>query len=128
MSEPPAEDVRIDRWLVAARLLKTRPLAQEACAGGKVTINGTTASPHKAVRAGDRIRLTTARGHRELVVRDLGVRRLSASLASALYEDVTPPPTPRPELPPGADERAFAPRLGRPSKRDRRQINRLRGR
>jgi ribosome-associated heat shock protein Hsp15 len=119
--------VRVDRWLLAARVYKTRSLAQDACAGGKVDVNRATASPHKAVRVGDRIRVSTPRGPRELVVRALAEKRLSSPDATLLYEDVTPPPPPTPEIPPGADvrhERGF----GRPSKRDRRQIDRIRGR
>jgi ribosome-associated heat shock protein Hsp15 len=78
MADPTSgpESVRIDRWLLAARLYKTRPLAQEACAGGKVDLNGSGASAHKLVRVGDRVRVSTPRGARELIVRGLGERRL----------------------------------------------------
>ena len=122
-----AESVRIDRWLLAARIFKTRAIAQEACSGGKVEVNRTSASAHKAVRVGDRVRVTTPRGPRERVVRGLGEKRRPARDAVLLYEDVTPPP---PTPPPHADFRepraAFA--AGRPNKRDRRAIARLRGR
>jgi len=122
-----SESVRIDRWLLAARLYKTRALAQEACAGGKVEINRSSASAHKPVRVGDRVHLSTPRGARDLIVRGLGERRLSPSEAVLLFEDVTPPAPARPELrdAPGAP---WAIAAGRPSKRDRRQIARLRGR
>jgi ribosome-associated heat shock protein Hsp15 len=124
------ESVRIDRWLLAARIFKTRSLAQDACAGGKVEVNRAGASPHKAVRVGDRVRITTARGPRELLVRGLGEKRGPAAAAALLYDDVTPAAPPRPELPAGMPPPPALrdARLGRPSKRDRRQIDRFRGR
>ncbi len=121
-----AGSVRIDRWLLAARIFKTRSLCAAACEGGKVEVNGVTASAHKLVRPGDRVRVTTPAGRRELVVRALGVRRLAASDARELYDDVTPPPSPE-EL----ERRRFPgeirdPGSGRPTKRDRRALQRLR--
>lgn len=116
------ETVRIDQWLLAARLFKTRPLAQQACTGGKVEVNGNGVSAHRLVRVGDRILVKHERGRRELVVRGLGRRRLGPAEARELYEDVTPPPEPKP-----AD--AFVaplPPSERPSKRDRRRIDRWR--
>jgi ribosome-associated heat shock protein Hsp15 len=119
--------VRIDRWLLAARVYKTRTLCAEACAGGKVDVNGNAASAHKLVRLGDRVEATTPGGKRVLIVRGLGLRRLAPSEARALYEDVTPPPLPR-----EADHRRFPPPemrepgSGRPTKRDRRELQRLR--
>lgn len=127
MTGPAEESVRIDRWLLAARVYKTRSLCAEACAGGKVEVNDHTASAHKLVRVGDRVAATTVAGRRQLVVRALGLRRLSAPDARELYEDVTPPPTPE-EL----ERRRYAmpefrdPGAGRPTKRDRRDIQRLR--
>lgn len=121
------ESVRIDRWLLAARVYKTRSLCAEACAGGKVEVNGNTAPAHKLVRVDDRIDASTVAGRRQLIVRALGLRRLSASDARELYEDVTPPPTPE-EL----ERRRYAlpefrdPGAGRPTKRDRRDMQRLR--
>ena len=121
------ESVRVDRWLLAARVYKTRTLCAAACAGGKIEVNGNTATAHKLVRVGDRIAATTPAGVRQLVVRALGLRRLSASDARELYEDVTPPPTPE-EL----ERRRWAsPEIrdagsGRPTKRDRREMQRLR--
>jgi ribosome-associated heat shock protein Hsp15 len=119
--------VRVDRWLLAARVYKTRSLCAQACAGGKVEVNGIGASAHKPVRIGDRIRATTLAGPRELVVRALGLRRLSAPDARELYEDVTPPPSPeeverRRMAPPDVRD----PGSGRPTKRDRRELQRLR--
>jgi len=119
--------VRIDRWLLAARVYKTRGLCADACDGGKVEMNGSTATPHKPIRVGDRVHATTVAGVRQLIVRGLGLRRLSAAEARELYEDVTPPPPPE-EI----ERRRFAPPevrdpgSGRPTKRDRRDIQRLR--
>jgi ribosome-associated heat shock protein Hsp15 len=124
---PDGGSVRIDRWLLAARVYKTRGLCAAACEGGKVDVNGVAASAHKPVRPGDRVRATTPAGRRELVVRALGVKRLGASDARELYEDVTPPPSPeeierRRVAPPELREAGS----GRPTKRDRREMQRLR--
>lgn len=127
MSDPADDRVRVDRWLLAARVYKTRSMCAEACAGGKVEVNGNPATAHKLVRIGDRIDASTVAGRRQLVVRTLGLRRLSAPDARELYEDVTPPPTPE-EL----ERRRYAlpefrdPGAGRPTKRDRREMQRLR--
>jgi ribosome-associated heat shock protein Hsp15 len=124
MPAPATDSVRVDQWLLAARLFKTRPLAQAACAGGKVDVNGHGASAHRPVRPGDRIRVTTDRGRRELVVRLLARRRQSPADARELYEDVTPPPEPRPADRAAAFDPAPALPGGRPSKRDRRRLDR----
>ena len=116
--------LRIDKWLWAARAFKTRSLASDACDGGKVDVNGEAAKPAKAVRAGDRVEITTPVGRRVLKVIALSDRRGPAPVARALYEDLTPPALPRLRQPrppyrtPGA---------GRPTKRERRDIDRLRG-
>ena len=121
--------VRIDRWLLAARLFKTRELCAAACEGGKVEINSIAAKPHKLVRASDRVRVTTRAGRRELIVRRLGERRLAAPQAQLLYGAVMPPPPPAPAVPavPLAPLPEFRERgSGRPTKRDRRLLDRLR--
>ena len=122
MAEP-GDRVRLDRWLLAARVFKTRTLSQQACAGGKVTVNDNKATAHRPVRVGDRVRIQGPRGLRDLVVRGLAERRLPAPDAQELYEDHSPPPPPRDEAPPTmARERGS----GRPSKRDRRSMDRFR--
>ena len=117
--------VRMDKWLWAARFYKTRSLAQKACDGGKVEVNGERAKPHKPVRAGDRIKLSLPNWRREVAVLCLSERRGPASEARLLYEDLTPPP------PPSALRKAppvfRPPGVGRPTKRERRLITRLRG-
>jgi len=126
MTQPTTSDrtVRIDRWLWAARAYKTRPLAAQACDGGKVTVNGTSAKPHKLIRPGDLIEMTHTEGRRQWRVVDVAERRGPASVARTLYDDLTPPPPPRPPDDP------FAPRRergsGRPTKRERRQMDRWR--
>lgn len=118
------ETVRLDRWLWAARFYKSRSLAHAACEGGKVDVNGQAAKPSRSLRSGDRLRITLGEWRRELVVRGVAERRGPASEASRLYEDHSPPPPPRARrLPPPI---ARPPGLGRPTKRDRRQLDHLR--
>ena len=119
------ETLRLDKWLWAARVFKTRTLAAAACDGGKVHVNEQAAKPAKSVRAGDLVEVTLPQGRRRIVkVVALDDRRGSATVARALYDDLTPPAPPRtrhappPYRPPGA---------GRPTKRDRRTLDRLRG-
>ena len=116
-------DVRIDKWLWAARFFKSRTLAAAACNGGKVDVNGDAVKPSRLVRPGDLLQVTLPRGRRILRVTVLAERRGSGSEAALLYDDLTPPPPPREERvrppvyrPPGA---------GRPTKRARRRIDRF---
>ena len=114
--------VRVDRWLLAARVFKTRALAQRACTGGHVKINDQPVKPGHLVKRTDRIVVESPRGLRILVVRELASRRLGAPGAKELYEDQSPPPPPK--------EKIVAPRergAGRPTKAERRAIDRLRG-
>jgi ribosome-associated heat shock protein Hsp15 len=117
------EQMRVDKWLWAARFFKTRSLAAQACAGGKVDINDEAAKPARAVRPGDLVKVTVRGGRRVARVRGLSERRGPATAARTLYEDLTPP------APPRVRQAAPAWRLpgsGRPTKRERRQIDRLR--
>lgn len=119
------EAMRVDKWLWAARFYKTRSLAQTACDGGKVDVNGQAAKPSRTIRAGDRIHLTLGEWRRELVVKALSEQRGPATQARTLYDDLSPPPPPRLLRPPKAVVRA--PGLGRPTKRERRLHDRIRG-
>jgi ribosome-associated heat shock protein Hsp15 len=119
------EGVRLDKWLWAARFYKTRSLAQAACDGGKVDVNAQAAKPSRTVRVADRIHLTVGEWRRELVVKALAERRGPAAEARLLYDDVSPPPPPRALRPPKAVFRF--PGAGRPTKRERRLHDRLRG-
>ena len=115
--------MRIDKWLWAARAFKTRGLAATACDGGKVDVNGEAAKPAKAVRGGDRVEITIVGGRRVLKVIALSERRGPAPEARLLYDDLTPPAPPRLRQPkPPYRE----PGAGRPTKRERRAIDRLR--
>lgn len=117
-------EVRVDKWLWAARLFKTRSLASRACAAGHVKCNGHSVKSSKAIRAGDRLDVQTPGGQRIVTVVALRDKRGPAAVARTLYEDHTPPPEARPEPPPVDRQRG----AGRPTKRDRRQLRRLRGR
>lgn len=122
--DSPEGTVRIDRWLWAARLFKTRSLATRACAAGQVKCNGVSVKAAKSVHLGDRIDALTPGGPRIVIVLALSETRGPAPVARALYEDRTPPPPPREE----GDIPLRARGAGRPTKRDRRLIIRMRGR
>jgi ribosome-associated heat shock protein Hsp15 len=119
----PLESVRLDKWLWAARVFKTRSLAAAACDGGKVDVNEQAAKPARPLRPGDVLRVSLPPGRRRVLkVAALGDRRGPAAAARALFEDLTPPEPPRARLaPPPRRE----PGSGRPTKRERRQIDRL---
>ena len=120
----PLDSVRLDKWLWAARVFKTRGLAADACDGGKVDVNAAASKPAKTLRPGDLVRVTLPQGrHRVLKVVRLDDRRGSATVARALFDDLTPPEPPRTRLaPPPRRE----PGMGRPTKRERRDLDRLR--
>ena len=128
-----SEGVRLDVWLDVACLARTRSQAKTLCEGGRVEVNDQRAKGHRLVRVGDRIGVTAGPGRRIIVVvRELAETHLPRARARELYEDVTPPPTEE-ELemrrirrlsPPPAPPRG----AGRPEKRDRRKLTRLRGR
>ena len=116
------EETRIDRWLCAVRLVKTRPLATKVCEAGHVLVNGTPAKPSTKVRAGDRVVALIADRERIVeVVRPIE-SRVGAPVAATCYVDHSPPPIVT-EIRPGI----MAVRgEGRPSKRLRRELERLR--
>ncbi len=121
-----SETVRLDRWLCAARILKSRALATAACTGGHVSCNDTKAKPHHALRPGDRVEVRLPHGLRVLEVLELEEKRQSASRARELYLDHSPPPPPRDPRGERAPLRERG--AGRPTKRDRRTLRRIRGR
>ena len=123
MTDPPAADeTRIDRWLCAVRLVKTRPLATRLCEAGHVLVNGSPAKPSTKVRAGDRVEALIADRERVVeVVRPIE-SRVGAPVAVTCYVDHSPPPWCGRSGP-----RIMAVRgEGRPSKRLRRELERLR--
>jgi ribosome-associated heat shock protein Hsp15 len=122
----PLDSIRVDKWLWAARVFKTRSQASVACDGGKVDVNDEAARPARRVRAGDLVAVSLPRGRRRILrVAGVGDRRGSAEVARALFEDLTPPEPPRARQAPPPRR---MPGTGRPTKRDRRDIERLRGR
>ena len=124
--QAPLDSLRVDKWLWAARVFKTRSLAGAACDGGKVDVNDEVAKPARRVRTGDLVAVTLPRGRRRILkVAGVDDQRGSAAVAKALFEDLTPPEPPRPLQAPPPRREAGA---GRPTKRERRDIERLRGR
>jgi ribosome-associated heat shock protein Hsp15 len=116
--------VRIDKWLWAARMFKTRSAASTACTAGHVKVAGDSVKASKTVKAGDRIEVVTPGGARALEVVALGDRRGPAAFALTLYIDHTPPAPPKEERPFEAIREAGA---GRPTKKEHRDLRKLRG-
>ncbi|MFF8230216.1 RNA-binding S4 domain-containing protein [Streptomyces caelestis] len=118
------ETVRVDSWIWAVRLVKTRSLGATACRGGHVRVNGERVKPAHAVRVGDEVRLRHDGRERVVVVTRLIRKRVGAPVAAQCYVDNSPPPPPREAVAPaGIRDRG----AGRPTKRDRRELERLRG-
>jgi len=118
------EGTRVDQWLWAIRLYKTRSAANEACRGGHVRINGTSAKPASPLKTGDRVQATIRGDLRDVEVVQLIAKRVGAPIAAECYVDHSPPPSAERPL-----RRLFPrePGAGRPTKRDRRLTDRLRG-
>ena len=119
------EATRVDRWLWAVRLYKTRSAATAACRGGHIRVNGAAVKPATPVRAGDRVAARVHDRDREVEVVRVVDSRVSAAVAADCLVDHSPPPPPR-ELTTPAFVRD--PAAGRPTKRDRRRLDRFRSR
>ena len=122
MSEGAPTSLRVDKWLWYARFFKTRSLAAKLVSDGKVRVNSTPISkPSRAVSVGDVLTFPQSRDVRVIKIAAIGDRRGPAPEAQALYEDLSPPAPRAPKLDhnPGQD------RTGRPTKRDRRALDRL---
>ncbi|MCQ4213472.1 RNA-binding S4 domain-containing protein [Streptomyces longispororuber] len=119
------ESVRVDSWIWSVRLVKTRSAGATACKGGHVKVNGTSVKPAYALRVGDEVRMRLPGGlERRVVVKRLIRKRVGAPVAVECYVDNSPPPPPREVVAPvGIRDRG----TGRPTKRDRRDLERLRG-
>ena len=122
--------VRMDKWLWAARFFKTRTLAARACELGRIESNGQAAKPAREVRVGDLLQVKNDSGEFQVEVLALSEMRGPAAVAQTLYRETEASRELRLKL---AEERKTMPRLetwreGKPSKRDRREIERLRGR
>lgn len=130
MPEIENDHVRLDKWLWAARFYKTRSLASEAIAGGKIQVNGDRAKRSRPVQIGDEIRVRQGPYEHRIVVRELSARRGPAPEAAKLYEEHADSRAAREAMAIQLKtlHAAFVPDKGRPTKRDRREIDRLRGR
>ena len=123
------ERVRLDKWLWAARFFKTRGLAADAIDSGKVDVNDTRAKRAKMIQVGDEVRVRQTPFEHVVHVRGLSERRGPASVAATLYEETADSKARREMLAmqirsmPSDDWES-----GRPTKRDRREIDRFRGR
>jgi ribosome-associated heat shock protein Hsp15 len=119
----PGASTRVDKWLWAVRVYKTRSDATDACRAGHVKVNQVTAKPAGAVKPGDTVEALSPAGQRVLEVTAVIDRRVGAPAAAACYEDHSPPP-------PAEDRHVanFARErgTGRPTKKERRQLDRAR--
>ena len=125
MRHDPAEPVRLDRWLWAARFFKSRGLAVEAVTGGRVHLNGQRTKPSKDVGPGDELEMTLGQAVVTVIVKGTSERRGPASAAALLYEE-TPESIALKEK--RAEQRRlapppFTPGGARPTKRDRRRLD-----
>lgn len=114
---------RVDKWLWAVRLFKTRTESTEACRAGHVSVNQLSAKPATPVRPGDTVEARCPSGNRALEVTGIIEKRAGAATAGACYIDHTPPPPAEAEV-----SNFMRPRgAGRPTKRDRRRLDHARG-
>ncbi len=115
--------IRVDVWVWSVRLYKTRSEATAACKANHVSINDKKVKPSQAVHIGDRVEALTPGGLRTVVPTKLIAKRVGATVAAGCFVDHTPPPLPK-------EERGSVPMrdrgAGRPTKRDRRMLDRLR--
>ncbi|QTV79755.1 RNA-binding S4 domain-containing protein [Microbacterium sp. NIBRBAC000506063] len=114
--------VRIDSWLWAIRIYKTRSAATTACRAGHIRLNGEKVKAAQQVKPGDEVRVRISGFDRMLIVRKTLVKRVGAPVAVTAYDDRTPPREPMAII--AQRDRG----AGRPTKRERREIDRLRGR
>ena len=116
--------VRVDSWIWSVRLVKTRSMGAAACKGGHVRVNGERVKPAHSVHVGDEVRLRHEGHERVVIVKQVIRKRVGAPVAVQCYVDNSPPPPPREAVAPaGIRDRG----TGRPTKRDRREMERLRG-
>ena len=122
--------VRMDKWLWAARFFKTRSIAARACELGRIEANGQAAKPAREVRAGDSLLVRNDSGEFRVAVLGVSEMRGPAMVAQTLYQETEASREARLKV--AAERKAMAPadlwREGKPSKRDRREIAKLRGR
>lgn len=117
-----SDTARVDAWLWAVRIYKTRSIATTACRAGHVRVNGEKAKAAQPIRVGDEVRVRIAGFDRHLVVRRPIAKRVGAAVVGESVEDRTPPREPIAVI--AQRDRG----AGRPTKRERRDIERFRGR
>jgi ribosome-associated heat shock protein Hsp15 len=120
--ESVVESTRVDRWLWSVRLVKTRTEAAEACRGGHVRVNGRPAKPATTVSPGDDVRALVGQTTRVVEVVRVIQKRVGAADAATCFLDRTPKPAPAETIAVAARDRG----AGRPTKRDRRMLDKLR--
>jgi ribosome-associated heat shock protein Hsp15 len=130
MVSEPAAKARLDKWLWAARFFKTRSLAAEAIETGKVEVNGERAKRAKQLQAGDNVRIRLGPYHHVVKVLEISERRGPASVAAKLYAETAESISAREKVHAQmkASQPAFGYESGRPTKKDRREIEKLRRR
>jgi ribosome-associated heat shock protein Hsp15 len=116
------ESTRVDRWLWSVRLVKTRPAAVDACRGGHVRVNGRPAKPATTVAPGDEVRALVGQTMRVVEVVRVIQKRVGAADAATCFLDRTPRPEPTDTVAVAVRDRG----AGRPTKRDRRRLDKLR--
>ena len=125
------DSIRLDVWLDVACLFKTRSEAKRACEGGKVAVNGQPAKPNRMVRERDRLRITRPFGrHQDVIVRVVVDQHVKKTEARALYDDITPKPSPE-EVEMRRTERAYRAAMraaGTPDRRQRRELRQIKER
>lgn len=125
---PDINSMRLDKWLWSARFYKTRSLAAEEIGKGRVQVNGAAAKPSRDIRPGDRITLQQTYLRKEVVVQSLSMQRSPASQAQQLFEETQASLQAREQA---AEQRRLAPEpaqaltQGRPTKRDRRDLQQV---
>jgi ribosome-associated heat shock protein Hsp15 len=130
MDSDAAVKVRLDKWLWAARFFKTRAIAADAIETGKVEVNGERAKRAKQLQAGDKVRIRLGPYYHVVTVREISERRGPASVAAKLYEEDSASKTAREALQAQmkASQPFFGYESGRPTKKDRREIEKLKRR
>jgi ribosome-associated heat shock protein Hsp15 len=125
VAEEQAAPARVDSWIWSVRLAKSRSAASTACKGGHVRVNGARVKPAHVVRPGDEVRVRQGDQDRIVIVTKVITKRVGAPVAAECYIDNSPPPPPREAAAPaGVRDRG----AGRPTKRERRSIDKLLGR
>jgi ribosome-associated heat shock protein Hsp15 len=130
MDSEAATKVRLDKWLWAARFFKTRAIAAEAVETGKVEVNGERAKRAKQLQTGDKVRVRLGPYYHLVTVRGISERRGPASIAAKLYEEDADARKAREamQVQVKAAQSSFGYESGRPTKKDRREIEKLRRR